>query len=92
MPTYLEEPKVVPAPMRRQVTGAPRPLYVGGYVAGFRELTKRVRLAPPETFVAELRRALVAGRVPLPEHLPPGWDERAQAFEDVLIGVAHGSV
>jgi teichuronic acid biosynthesis glycosyltransferase TuaH len=61
-------------------------------VAGFRELAKRVRLAPPATFVAEVGRALVAGRVPLPERVPPGWDERAQAFENVLIDVAHGSV
>ncbi len=59
-------------------------------VAGFRELGAAVTLADRGSFTAAVRAALGRhGAPPVPPEVP-SWDERAVAFEDVLVRVGGG--
>jgi len=97
VPAYLQHADVVVVPSRATpftdsldpikayeclAVGTPT---VATPVAGFRGLSTPVTVAPAAAFVEAVRVALALREPARTEDLSVGWEERARAFEDVLV-------
>jgi glycosyltransferase involved in cell wall biosynthesis len=58
-------------------------------VAGFRELADAIAIAPREEFITTVR-ATLSNPEARRRRDPPGWEERVEAFEAVLLRAHHG--
>lgn len=58
-------------------------------VAGFRELADAIAIAPREEFITTVR-ATLSNPGARRRRDPPGWEERVEAFEAVLLRAHHG--